>query len=168
MVGATERMTFGVEEGEPGFVCLEIVGDGRARVEFVPVPAQPRRELTIAAAELGADPTSAVLDRIAEVAAPDRLVKIRLAGVVSRDVYHRLDPRRILEVGGERCFHLDLETEGLALEGELVGGATGGERLSPTQELRRCAEEAVAQAADESEAGLLREALDLILARYAR
>lgn len=169
MVGATERMTFGAEEGEPGFVYLEIGADARlARFEFVPTPSQPRREVTIAAAELGADPTEAVLSRLAEIAAPDCLVKLRLAGVVTREVYHRLDPRRILEVGAERCFHLDLETDGLLLEGDLARQSGGGIRFSPTEELRRCADEALALAADDPERELIQEARDLALERYAR
>jgi hypothetical protein len=41
-------------------------------------------------------------------------------------------------------------------------------RFSPTEELRRCAEEALGRAEDEAERALIREALDLVLARYAR
>ncbi len=169
MVGATERMTFGAEEGEPGFVYLEI-GDGARieRLEFVPTPAQPRREFTIAAAELGTDPTESVLSRLAEVGAPDCLVKVRLAGIVSREVYHQLDVRRILDVGAERCFHLDLETDGLVLEGDVLRHDGGGIRFSPTEELRRCADEVLARAADDAERELIQEARDLLLARYAR
>ena len=169
MVGATERLTFGSAEGEPGFVYMEIGADARLGcLEFVPTPAQPRREVTIAAAELGADPTEAILSRLADVAAPDCLVKLRLAGVVSREVYHRLDPRRILDVGAERCFHLDLETDGLLLEGDVARQAGGGIRFSPTEELRRCADEALARAADDAERALIQEARDLAIARYAR
>lgn len=169
MVGATERMTFGVEEGEPGLVYMEVGADARLGcLEFVATSAQPRRELTISSGELAADPTAAVLARLAEVGAPDCLVKLRLAGVVSREVYHRLDPRRILEVGAERCFHLDLETDALVLEGDAARQPGGGIRFSPTEELRRCADEALARAADDAERELVQEARDLVLARYAR
>ena len=169
MVGATERMTFGVEEGEPGFVYLELEAGARlAKLEFVPTLAQPRRQLTIAAGEIGMDPTVAVLDRLGEVAGPECLVKIRLAGVISREAYHRLDPRRILEVGSERCFHLDLETDGLSLDGDAVRSGSVGTRFSPTEELRRCADEALSRAENEIERSLILEARDLALARYAR
>jgi DNA repair exonuclease SbcCD nuclease subunit len=47
VVGATERMEFGAQSGEPGFVWAELARDGVRHIEHIRTKAQPRAEITL-------------------------------------------------------------------------------------------------------------------------
>ena len=50
--GATERMEFGTQAGGAGFAWLELDRSGLVRAEHIPVPEQPRSDLTVSTTEL--------------------------------------------------------------------------------------------------------------------
>jgi len=164
--GATERMTFGDDEGEPGFVFLELDAAGRVRqLQHVAVPAQPRREAVVRAEDLDEeDPSASLLARIEPLCDPEALVRVRLVGLMGRRGYHALDLPRAHQYGQQRCFFFDLDATGLALEDEATPG--GGLRIAPREELVRYAEELLAATVDERQRALLWEARQMVLAGY--
>jgi len=165
MVGATEQMTFGSSEGDSGFVYVELDGTAVARYDFVTTPSQPRRECLVRTTELGDDPPAEILRRLEPLCTQETLVKLRIAGPISRETYHRLDVRRIYEFGTAHCFHFDLDTVGLWVSDE-SNGTVGGVRFSQSEELTLFANSLIAETAGDDERALLQEALNEILAHY--
>jgi DNA repair exonuclease SbcCD nuclease subunit len=168
--GATERMTFGECAETPGFVYLELAPGGPERLEHRAVSTQARHQTTVRAAELeGDDLAAALLRRIEAVCHPDALVRVKLEGAVSRDVYHALDLAAARDFGATRCALFDLHAERLVLAEDWLddGGALAeASRLSARDELACCADELAAQAPDAAERELLLATREAVLAAY--
>ena len=165
MVGATEQMTFGSSEGDSGFVYVELDRTAVASCDFVTTPSQPRRECLVRTTELSDDPPAEILRRLEPLCTQETLVKLRIAGPISRETYHRLDVRRIYEFGTVHCFHFDLDTVGLWVSDE-SNGTAGGVRFSQSEELTLFTNSLIAETAGDNERALLQEALNEILAHY--
>ncbi|HEX2988432.1 MAG TPA: metallophosphoesterase, partial [Chloroflexota bacterium] len=166
--GATERMTFADLEERPGFVYMELERHHIARIDHLPVQAQPRRTLLIPTSEL-ADSGIAeqVMGMMEGVCAPDALVRVTLAGPITRQRYHDLHLRDLAEFGAARCFFLDLDTTGLFLEDEAKLTIFRGGRLSQREELIRFARESRDAATTDEERSLVDDALIAILEEYS-
>ncbi len=164
--GATERMTFAESESRPGFVYMELQPGGPPAIRHVPVECQPRRQARVATSELGeGDPAEVVRARLEELCDRETMVRVSLEGPISRQRYHNLRLRELVEYGAERCFFLDLDTSGLFVEDEQRPTARGG-RLSQREELLRYAGEVRDAASTEGERALIDEAVRAILEEY--
>lgn len=164
--GATERMTFGGQEGEPSCAWIELWRDG-AHVESVAVPHQPRYELRLRTTEL---PETGIADwlieRFAPHAGPETLMKLHLEGPITRERYHALELRRVYEAGATRCAAFEVDCSGLELVGRHGERFASGVRVSQAEAIREVAQGLIAEATDDAERSLIAEARDRLLARY--
>jgi DNA repair exonuclease SbcCD nuclease subunit len=164
--GATERMTFSESAETPGFVYLELTPGGVERLEHRAVASQPRHEITVRLEALdGEHFAAALLRRIEAVCHPEALVRVKLAGRVSRDAYHALDLAAARDFGAVRCALFDLHTDDLTLADELLP-AVEMERVAPRDELACCADELLAASTDPAEHDLLVATRAAVLAAY--
>jgi hypothetical protein len=142
VVGATERMEFGAQSGEPGFVWAELARDGVRHIEHIRTKAQPRAEITLHTSRLWpvtgdvlppsetasgdtapddraqAEATHAldvIRAELEAVCTPHTMVRLRLTGPLTREQYHQLALREVITVGQQHAFSLDVDTSGLAL-----------------------------------------------------
>jgi len=139
-----------------------------ARVQRLAVPHQPRRELCVRTTELPPDSACDwLIGRLAAEPAPEALVKLHLEGPLTREGYHGLELRRLLETGLNLFAWFDLDTSGLELVGEHGAGVSVGARVSQPEAIAAVAEELMLAAADDpAEVELIREARDRLLAAY--
>ncbi|MGH2502881.1 MAG: hypothetical protein ACRDID_10235, partial [Ktedonobacterales bacterium] len=184
VVGATERMEFGAQAGEPGFVWAELTRAGVGLVEHIRTQAQPRAEIALSASQLwpeaapaadvdAANPALEVI-RAALVAAcePETMARLRLTGALSRERYHQLALHDVIALGQQIAFSLDVDTTGLTLEEQSFALPTPearAEAYSPTQVLAQVVEETLRES-QSGAPGLLdpadvRAAGELLLAR---
>jgi exonuclease SbcD len=96
--GSTERMEFGGPEGGSGFAWIELTRQGLPRVEHIPVPEQPRADLTISTKEIW-PPTTLGVDAL-ELPEADALPKELPARLPSPDRYD--EPPDLREMIRER------------------------------------------------------------------
>ncbi|HEX8983509.1 MAG TPA: metallophosphoesterase [Ktedonobacterales bacterium] len=185
VVGATERMEFGSQAGQPGFVYLQLTRNGARGIEHIRTESQPRAEITLHTSKLwptditeddsDTDPGHALDVIRAELDAActsETLTRLRLTGSLTREQYHHLPLRDVLTYGQQRSFWLDVDTSGLTLVEQALALPTLGaypEALTPAQmialvveEHRNRSEAAEDGAADSEE---VREAGELLLAR---
>jgi predicted phosphodiesterase len=171
--GATERMSFGDSE-HTGFVYAELDIAGLAHVQRIPVPSQPRVEITVQAQDLESSPMEPVeylAQRIDAVADEDAFVRLRLEGPVSRLQYQSLQLREVSAYGAARCFFFDLDPHGLYLDGQ-EAVARGPRRLTQQEEIRLYIEEVVGKLGPDGpetpyERGLWYATERALLAHYA-
>lgn len=185
VVGATERMEFGSQAGQPGFVYLQLTRNGARGIEHIRTEAQPRAEINLHTSKLwptdvseddgDGDPSHALDVIRAELDAactPETLTRLRLTGALTREQYHLLPLRDVLTYGQQRSFWLDVDTSGLTLVEQALALPTLGaypEALTPAQmvalvvEERRNRSEAGEDGAADSED--VRAAGELLLAR---
>jgi DNA repair exonuclease SbcCD nuclease subunit len=166
--GATEQLTFG-ERQVPGFVYAEVSAHGVERLEHVPVPCQPRRDLVLhtwALRAAGDDLCAAALRQIDAVSAPELLLRVRLSGPIRREDYPALDLRRLREAALERVFACEIDTSGLVVEDALGLRTAGGVRVSAREALEASARALIDESDDPAERALLAEALAAVLAAY--
>ncbi|HEX2988785.1 MAG TPA: metallophosphoesterase [Chloroflexota bacterium] len=165
--GATERMTFASDEERPGFAYIEMEPGRIVRLEQVAVESQPRRSLTVPTSLLSeGDPAEQLMARLEPLCDPETMVRLSLEGPISRQRYHDLKLRELVEFGVARCFSLELDTSGLYMEDDLAPGSARGGRLSQREELLRYAAECREVADNDRERGLIDEALLEILEEY--
>lgn len=167
--GATEWMDFGDrEDDKAGFVYLE-VEPGRIdrQPQYKSITPQPRDEVLIRVTELDDDdPTSTVLVRLEAASRKDTLLKLRIEGAISRDLFTRLDTRRIEEAGRRDNFFFDLDMSGLRVQRPMVDIQVGGPRRSMREELVAYTDELIRVADDEGDRAVLVATRQALLARY--
>lgn len=192
VVGATERMEFGAQAGEPGFVWAELTPDGARGVEHIRTQAQPRADITLSADQLWPENAPAtesadgedgedgeanaalatIRAALADACTPETMARLRLTGALSRERYHQLALRDVITLGQEIAFSLEVDTTGLTLEERFFALPTPDARvgaLSPAEALAQVVEEALREAGNGAP-GLpdpadIRAAGDLLLAR---
>lgn len=193
VVGATERMEFGAQEGAAGFVWAELARDGVRRVEHIRTEEQPRADLTIHTSSLwpasdeppatnGAQPHApgereghaldVIRGELEAVCTPETIARLKLTGPLSREQYHQLALRDVIALGQQRAFSLDVDTSGLALIERAFALPDLGpqaEAIAPAQMIARVVEEAL-QRREQGETidfdpEELRSASQLLLAR---
>lgn len=164
VAGATERMEFGAQAGEPGFVWAELTAEGARGVEHIRTQAQPRAEITLSADQLWPANTPAADDEEAggasaalaiirlaleEACTPETMARLRLTGALSRERYHQLALRDVIALGQQIAFSLDVDTTGLTLEERVFALPTLEPRAgaySPADVLAQVVEEALREA----------------------
>jgi hypothetical protein len=96
-------------------------------------------------------PLDVIRRRLAEVATPETMVRLRLTGPLTVEQYHQLVTREILADGQRRCFSFELDTSGLSLTDGLaarVGLVARAGPISPVHEAETVLEERLAGVAD--------------------
>lgn len=165
--GATERMTFGEMNSQPGFAYLELEPGRVAELRQVTVEAQPRREMAIDSSELVVEaPAALLMERLESVCGPDTMVRVSIRGPITRQGYHDLRLREVAEFGAARCFFLDLDTTQLFVEDELRVPEARTGRLSQREQLAQFAREQLDAAQAPEERGLLEEAARAVMEEY--
>ncbi|MFQ5874663.1 MAG: exonuclease SbcCD subunit D [Dehalococcoidia bacterium] len=163
--GPTERMTFGELEVPTGFLYLEFSGKRRIRLrsQHVELEPQPMARLEIRTTDIPADdPTDYIFERVREISNPNLLLQCRLVGPLTRQMYHDLRFFDIWRLGNELNFFFDLDRKGVYLKDEPhLSEGFSTERVSPSQEIERVAEELAAEA-DAEGRRLIEEAKELI------
>ena len=159
--GSTEVMEFGAHTGGAGFVWLELTRDGAQRVQHIHLEAQPRADIELSTANLWPEnrafetgmtgisgaligrgaglpqaPSAAIapletVRRAMEVCTSETMVRLRLFGPLTREQYHELPIRDILQRGQELVFSLDLDTRDLALYDPAIGEAAPTTGIGP-------------------------------------
>lgn len=133
--GSMERMDFGEEHDEKGFVVAE-VEKGRARFEFHPIPA--RRMITLEMRLKSDDPTAEAVKAIARAKPKDAIVRVSVR--VTEDQALRLNEKALRDALADAAFvaavNVDVERPTRTRLG--VGAL---ERLTPEQILARYLEQ---------------------------
>lgn len=133
--GSMERVDFGEEKDEKGFVVAE-VEKGRARFEFRPVPA--RRMVTVRATIRGDNPTEEALKAIARAKPKDAIVRVFVRA--TEDQALRIDQKALRDALDGAFFvagvSLDVERQ---VRTRLGVGAL--EQLTPEEILARYLEQ---------------------------
>ena len=166
--GATEWMDFGDrEDDKAGFVYLEIEpGRIDRQPQYKPITPQPRAEVLIRVTELDDDdPTSTVLTQLEAESGVDTMLKLRIEGAIPRDLFTRLDMRRIEESGRGNNSFFDLDMSGLWVQQPMVDIPAEGPRRSMREELTAYADKLIS-AADEGERAILVATKRDLLAQY--
>jgi DNA repair exonuclease SbcCD nuclease subunit len=166
--GATERMRFGEMDMTPGFYDLLLGVAGPVDIRHIKTAAQPRGELRLRTTDLPADqePDAAIISRLEPFCTEETMVKLQLEGPLTRDRFHSLNLRRVIEFASQRSFSFEIDTTGLSIEDELHRVAGRGIRVSQPEEIAAVASELAAEAQDEATGSLILEARDLLLGRY--
>lgn len=133
--GSMERVDFGEEKDEKGFVVAE-VEKGFARYEFHPVPA--RRMVTVRVDVKGTDPTQETLDAIARAELKDAIVRVSIH--LREDQLILLDQKAVRDALGE-AFYVASVVPDVERQARSRLGAGALESLSPEQILQRYLEE---------------------------
>jgi DNA repair exonuclease SbcCD nuclease subunit len=168
--GSTERHTFGEKGIQPGFYYLEVDASGITRLEHIAVIPQMMEEETVRASELDADdPTESLLARVRENSHEDRLLKVRVEGAVTSEVFHKLRLREVYMAGMDQNFHFDLDTRQLHVSEahRLAPDEAGSASISRREEIALVADELLRQADTDERRELLIAARNRVLAQYA-
>lgn len=163
--GSTERVTLPEEaEVAPGFWVVTARGREVSAVR-VQTPAIPTARVLLDASEIaGADPTSAILDRVNNSSQSDQLLYVVLRGEMSRELFRAVKWSTIVEEGSANNLHFVLDTRRLWVIPE--GADSGCGPVSPQREIQAAAEEMCRLTEEESEISVIREARDLLLSKY--
>lgn len=163
--GATEKLDFGERENKTGFYYVELERNS-IRTRHVPTFSQPMRQVLVRSPEIerfSLDPTAFLEKKLAEISDPVQLLKMKIEGPISRDLYHRIRWSPIWQAGRSKNFHFELDLRELRVEAlEIVGGSVG---YSEEEEIVRVGEERKEKAQAEEKL-LWQEALALVLAEY--
>ena len=167
--GATEWMDFGDrEDDKAGFVYLEIEpGRIDRQPQYKPITPQPRAKVLIRVTELADDdPTSTVLTRLEAASGADTMLKLRIEGAISLDLFSRLDMRCIEEAGRRDNFFFDLDVSGLQVQRPMVNILAGVSRRSMREELAAYADKLISTTDGEEERAILATTRQALLAQY--
>jgi exonuclease SbcD len=133
--GSMERVDFGEEKDEKGFVVAE-VERGSARFEFHTLPA--RRMVTVRVDVKGSDPTKETLDAIARANLTDAIVRVSIH--LREDQMVLLDQKAVRDALSE-AFYVASVVPDVERQARSRLGAGALESLSPEQILARYLEE---------------------------
>jgi exonuclease SbcD len=162
--GATERMIYGAER-EASFAYVELLPGKADRVQKVLVDAQQYHAMTLRTTELDeADPFGSACARLEAGCSAEAVVKLKLEGPLSRELYRALRLRELLQWGNNHCFHFEIDSSGLSLVDERLESAGKGLRLSQKEEISLVAQQLIAQEPDHRE--VLEKARQELLAAY--
>jgi DNA repair exonuclease SbcCD nuclease subunit len=166
--GATERMRFGELDMTPGFYDLTLSPAGPVDIRHVPVTAQPRCELHWRTTELPPHelPGDSLIRRLEPLCAADTMIKLFLDGSLTRERFHGLELRRVIEFAVQRAFSFEIDTTGVGIEDELHHVASRGVRMSQPEEIAAVAAELAQQASSDADRDMVLAARELLLAHY--
>ncbi len=163
--GATEKLDFGERDNRTGFYYVELER-GSLRTRHVQTASQPMQQVLVRSPEierLSLEPTTFLLKKLKEVSQEGQLLKMKVVGPISRELYHRIRWSSIWQTGRASNFYFELDLRELRVEMlEIEGGSAG---YSEEEEIVRVGEERREKAREEEKA-LWQEALVLLLAEY--
>lgn len=133
--GSMERVDFGEEKDEKGFVVAE-VERGRARFEFRPVPA--RRMATVHVTVKGDDPTQEALKAIARAKPKDAIIRIFVRA--TEDQALRIDHKALRDALEDAFFVASVSID-VDRQARTRLGVGALEQLTPEQILARYLEQ---------------------------
>lgn len=133
--GSMERVDFGEENDEKGFVVAE-VEKGRARFEFRPVPA--RRMVTVRVEVKGDDPTQEALKAIARAKPRDAIVRVFVRA--TEDQALRIDQKALRDAVADAFFVAGVNVE-VERQARTRLGVGALEQLTPAEILARYLEQ---------------------------
>jgi len=133
--GATERMIYGAER-DASFAYVELLPGKADRIQKVVVDGQDYRPVTLRTTELEeSEPFESACGRLETAVNLEAVVKVKLEGPLSRDMYRGLRIRELLQWGNNHCFHFEVDSTGLQLVDERLESAGKGVRLSQKDEI---------------------------------
>ncbi|MCR4432806.1 MAG: metallophosphoesterase [Caldiserica bacterium] len=168
--GATERLDFGEREESCGFYYIEY-NSGRIKAEFKQVLTQPMGQVVVRSPELERalpDPTSLILNRVREASHPKKLLKMKVEGMFTPELYHQIQWGKVWQEGKSNNFFFDIDLSSITMESWKVEVKAGGAGYSEREEIQKVAEAMAEKAPGEEEKNLYLDALDLILEEYSR
>ena len=155
--GSTEWMDYGdLGAVKPGFAVIEARSRTDVMVRHETVPPQPRAEVVIQASELESDdPTEVILARLAPESDPDKLVRLVIDGVISRDAYMRLNLTTIEDHARRLFFFFETDLTRLAVRSSMDGRVMGPPRRSIRDEVNAVVSHYLMQTVDPAEREVL-------------
>ncbi|MCR4427752.1 MAG: metallophosphoesterase [Caldiserica bacterium] len=164
--GATERMDFGEREESCGFYYLEYQS-GKLDCQFIKVETQPMGQVVVRSPEIerALDPTSMILERIREASNPRKLLKLKVEGVFTPELYHQVQWAKVWQEGKAGNFFFDIDLASMKMNPAKPDIKTGGAGYSEKEEIKKVAT-ALAEKASPSEREIFLDALDLIMEEY--
>lgn len=164
--GATEWMDYGdVGVVKPGFAVIEARSRADVTVKHESVLPQPRAEVVIPTSELGSgDPTEVILARLAPESDPDKLVRLVIDGVISRDAYMGLNLTTIEDHARRLFFFFETDLTRLAVRFSVDGRVMGVPRRSVRDEMSAVVDHYLTQAMDPAEREVLEATRQELLA----
>jgi DNA repair exonuclease SbcCD nuclease subunit len=160
--GATEHFTFN-ENWTPGFAWIEFDGS-QVQVRHEALTPQPRCNLTLAAADVGDDPTGAALALVRAHANSDTIARLAVTGVLRREQYRRLNAAVIEDAGRRSYFAFELDLRDLRVQFDTGENRSWAPRRTMAEEVRAVIEEDLARTRDPAERALLERTRDELLA----
>lgn len=166
--GATERMDFGEREENCGFYFFEY-HSGKLHSQFIKVETQPMGQVVVRSTEIerALDPTLMILERIRIASNPKKLLKLKVEGVFTPELYHQVQWAKVWQDGKSRNFFFDIDLSSLKMNPTKPDLKTGGAGYSEKEEIRRVAT-ALAEKASPEEREAFLDALELILEEYQK
>jgi len=162
--GATERMIYGAER-DASFAYVELLPGKADRVQKVEVDAQDYRPVIVRTTELDqAEPFESACRRLETALTSGAVVKVKLEGPLSREMYRGLRIRDLLQFGNNHAFHMEIDASGLMLVDERLDSAGKGIRLSQKEEIGLVACELMGQEPERKE--VLEKAMKELLLAY--
>lgn len=155
--GSTEWMDYGdLGAVKPGFSVIEAHSQADVVVRHESVLPQPRAEVISQASELeSGDPTEIILARLAPESDPDKLVRLVIDGVISRDVYTRLNLTTIEDHARRLFFFFETDLTRLAVRFNIDGTVMGAPRRSIRDEVNAVVSHYLTQTVDQTERKVL-------------
>jgi len=155
--GSTEWMDYGdLRVVNPGFAVIEARNRADIAVKHESVPPQPRAEVIIQASELeSGDPTEIILARLTPESDPDKLLRLVIDGVISRDAYMRLNLTTIEDHARRLFSFFEADLTRLAVRFSVDGRVIGAPRRSIRDEVNAVVNHYLMQTVDPAEREVL-------------
>ncbi len=155
--GSTEWMDFGdVQVVKPGFAVIEAHGRADMAVKHESVPPQPRAEVVVQASELQSDhPTETILARLTPESASDKLVRLVVDGIISREAYMKLNLTTVEDHARRFFFFFETDLTRLAVRFSIDGRVIGAPRHSIREEVKAVVGHYLMQTSDLAERKVL-------------
>lgn len=168
--GATERLDFGEREEQCGFYYVEY-NSGLIQAEFKRVETQPMSQIVVRSTELERalpDPTSLIVNRIQEVSHPRKLLKLKVEGLFTPELYHLVRWDKVWQEGKAHNFFFDIDLSSISMESWKIEVKAGGAGYSEKEEIQKVAQALAEKEQNQEERDLYLDAMDLILEEYNR
>jgi DNA repair protein SbcD/Mre11 len=161
--GASERMTFGELQENPGFYYAEFDGKGTSKLLHQDIVPQPMRREIIRTTDLSIEnPTEYVFEQLQSFSDKTQLMQLRMEGPIDRDAYHRLRFFDIWRLGNELNFYFDLDRAAIELTRDDISlGTSGRPAVSMREEVAAVAVEMAES--NQGEREIIVEARELVL-----
>ncbi|MGB9553108.1 MAG: hypothetical protein ACPL7L_01870, partial [bacterium] len=157
-------------EEQCGFYYVEY-NSGRIQAEFKRVETQPMSQIVVRSTELERalpDPTSLIVNRIQEVSHPRKLLKLKVEGLFTPELYHLVRWDKVWQEGKAHNFFFDIDFSSMSMESWKIEVKAGGAGYSEKEEIQKVARALAEKEQNQEEKELYLDAMDLILEEYNR